>query len=62
MTLDKIEQWKKEFEHNNKKQKVRRIALVSYPIMMVVAALMISLLQMLGYAGSTEDTMLGFNA
>ena len=53
---------KKEFEHDNKKQKLRRIALVSFPIMMVVATLMISLLQMSGYAGTMDDTQLGFNA
>ncbi|MFW9846660.1 MAG: hypothetical protein ACFFD6_07930 [Candidatus Thorarchaeota archaeon] len=44
------------------KRKMRRIALVSFPLMMVAATLVIVLIQMSGYAGSTEDTQLGFNA
>ena len=38
------------------------MALVSFSFMMVVATLMITLLQMSGYAGTMEDTQLGFNA
>ncbi len=38
------------------------MALVSFPLMMVGATLAIILLQMSGYAGSVQDTQLGFNA
>jgi len=38
------------------------MALVSFTFMMVVATVMITLLQMSGYAGTMEDTQLGFNA
>ena len=44
------------------KRRLRRIALVSFPLMMVGAMLAVILLQMSGYAGSVEDTQLGFNA
>ena len=43
-------------------RKLRRIALVSFSFMIVVATLVIVLLQMSGYAGTMEDTQLGFNA
>ncbi len=42
--------------------KMRRIALVSFSLMMVAAVLVITLIQMSGYAGTMEDTQLGFNA
>ena len=48
--------------HDDGKQNMRRIALVSFPLMMVAAMLVIFLLQMSGYAGTMEDTQLGFNA
>jgi len=41
---------------------MRRIVLVSFLFMMVAATLTINLIQMSGYAGSMEDTQLGFNA
>ncbi|MHA2210343.1 MAG: hypothetical protein ACXABV_14365 [Candidatus Thorarchaeota archaeon] len=41
---------------------MRRIALVSGAFMIVAATLVITLLQMSGYAGTMEDTQLGFNA
>lgn len=53
---------KMESEYNQRKQQLRRIALVSGLFMMVAATLVITLLQMSGYAGTTEDTQLGFNA
>lgn len=53
---------KSKSEYDQRKQQLRRIALVSFSFMMVVATLMIVLLQMSGYAGSMEDTQLGFNA
>ncbi|MFW9794454.1 MAG: hypothetical protein ACFFEE_09135 [Candidatus Thorarchaeota archaeon] len=46
----------------NGKQNLRRIALVSSLFMMVAATLVITLLQMSGYAGTMEDTQLGFSA
>ena len=49
-------------EYDQRKQQLRRISLVSFPLMIVVATLVISLLQMSGYAGSIDDTQLGFNA
>ena len=49
-------------EFDQRKQQLRRIALVSFSFMMVVATLMITLLQMSGYAGTMDDTQLGFNA
>ncbi len=42
--------------------KMRRIAFVSFSLMMVAAVLVITILQMSGYAGTMEDTQLGFNA
>ena len=51
-----------ESEYVQKKRQLRRIALVSFPLMMVVATVMIIMLQMSGYAGTMEDTQLGFNA
>ena len=41
---------------------MRRIAIVSFPLLMIAATIVIVLLQMSGYAGSVEDTQLGFNA
>ena len=41
---------------------MRKIALVSFSLLMIAATLVIALLQMSGYAGSMEDTQLGFNA
>jgi hypothetical protein len=49
-------------KHDDGKQKMRRIALVSFPLIMVAATLVIMILQMSGYAGTMEDTQLGFNA
>ncbi|MFW9770314.1 MAG: hypothetical protein ACFFEM_15965 [Candidatus Thorarchaeota archaeon] len=46
----------------NGKQRLRRMAVVSGFFMMVAAVLTIALIQMSGYAGTTEDTQLGFNA
>ncbi len=43
-------------------KRLRRIALVSFPLMMIAATLVITILQMSGYAGTMEDTQLGFNA
>jgi len=53
---------KSKSEYDQRKQQLRRISLVSFPLMIVVATLVISLLQMSGYAGSIDDTQLGFNA
>ena len=53
---------KMESDYNQRKQQLRRIALVSFPLMMVAATFVIILLQMSGYAGTMEDTQLGFNA
>lgn len=53
---------KTESGYGQRKQQLRRIALVSFPLMMVVATVMITMLQMSGYAGTMEDTQLGFNA
>ncbi|MFX1484666.1 MAG: hypothetical protein ACFFCP_15935 [Promethearchaeota archaeon] len=46
----------------NRKQRLRRITVVSGFFMMIAAVLTIVLIQMSGYAGTTEDTQLGFNA
>ena len=46
----------------NGKLRLRRIAFVSGILMMVAATLVITLLQMSSYAGTMEDTQLGFNA
>jgi hypothetical protein len=51
-----------ESDCDQRKQQLRRIALVSGSFMLVVATLVIVLIQMSGYAGTTEDTQLGFNA
>ncbi|MFW9848056.1 MAG: hypothetical protein ACFFF4_02885 [Candidatus Thorarchaeota archaeon] len=51
-----------DIEHNQSKQRMRVIALVSFIFMMASATLVIVLIQMSGYAGTTEDTQLGFNA
>ena len=51
-----------ESDYGQKKRQMRRIALVSGIFMMVSAMLTIALIQMSGYAGTTEDTQLGFNA
>ncbi len=53
---------KKESDHGQRKQQLRRIDLVSGLFMIVAATLVISLLQMSGYVGTMEDTQLGFNA
>ena len=41
---------------------MRIIALASFSLLMIIAILVITLLQMSGYAGTMEDTQLGFNA
>lgn len=41
---------------------MRWIALVSFPLLMAAATLTIMLLEMSGFAGTIEDTQLGFNA
>lgn len=46
----------------DRRHHLRKVALVSFPLMMVGATLAIILLQMSGYAGSVQDTQLGFNA
>ena len=51
-----------ESDYDQRKRQLRRIALVSGLLMIVAATLVITLLQMSGYAGTTEDTQLGFNA
>jgi hypothetical protein len=53
---------KGEIEHHQEKQRLRHLALMSFPLMMAVATLVIILLQMSGYAGTMDDTQLGFNA
>ncbi|MFW9913168.1 MAG: hypothetical protein ACFFEU_11885 [Candidatus Thorarchaeota archaeon] len=50
------------FENKHSKLRMRRIALFSFILMMVAATVVISLLQLSGYAGTMEDTQLGFNA
>jgi len=49
-------------EHNQRNQQLRRIALASFIFLICAATLVIILLQMSGYAGTMEDTQLGFNA
>ena len=49
-------------DYDQRKQQLRRTTLVSGSLMMVAATLVIVLIQMSGYAGTTEDTQLGFNA
>lgn len=56
-TNDKIETKK-----DHMKQRMRRIALVSFAFLICAATLVIVLLQMSGFAGTMEDTQLGFNA
>lgn len=51
-----------ELEHDQGRKRLRRIVLVSFPLMMAAATLTIVLIQMSGYAGTMEDTQLGFNA
>jgi hypothetical protein len=51
-----------ESDYDQRKQQLRRIAFVSGLLMIVAATLVITLLQMSGYAGTMEDTQLGFNA
>ncbi len=53
---------KTESDYRQRKRQLRRIAVVSGSFMIVAATLVIALLQMSGYAGSMEDTQLGFNA
>ena len=60
MTNSNSEKMKSDYDQ--RKQQLRRIALVSGLFMIVAATLVIALLQMSGYAGTTEDTQLGFNA
>jgi hypothetical protein len=60
LTNSNIEKTKS--ENNQKKQKMRRVAFASGLLMRVTAILTIVLIQMSGYAGTTEDTQLGFNA
>ncbi len=51
-----------ESESDQKKGLFRRIALISGILMLVAATLTISLIQMSGYAGTTDDTQLSFSA
>ena len=51
-----------ERKSEDKQRRLRRITLASFPLMMLVATVLIVLIQMSGYAGTTEDTQLGFNA
>jgi hypothetical protein len=53
---------KTETEKGQMKQRMRRIALVSFTSLICAATLVIVLLQMSGFAGTMEDTQLGFNA
>ena len=56
-TTEKIET-----EKDQMKQRMRRVALVSFTFLICAATLVIVLLQMSGFAGTMEDTQLGFNA
>jgi len=49
-------------EHDKGNRRMRITALISFSLMMVAATLVFVLLQMSGYAGTMEDTQLGFNA
>jgi len=49
-------------ENKNESKRMRRIALVSGLLMIVASVLVISLLKLSGFAGTLEDTQLGFNA
>ncbi|MFW9806433.1 MAG: hypothetical protein ACFFFK_06860 [Candidatus Thorarchaeota archaeon] len=51
-----------ELEQNKKKQHMRRVTLASFIFLISAATLVIVILQMSGYAGTMEDTQLGFNA
>jgi hypothetical protein len=51
-----------EMAHDQRKSNLRRVALVSFIFLICAATLTIVLLQMSGYAGTMEDTQLGFNA
>ncbi|MFX1440955.1 MAG: hypothetical protein ACFFFD_11965 [Promethearchaeota archaeon] len=51
-----------ERKSKDEQRRLRRIILVSFPLLMLAATLVIVLLQMSGYAGTMEDTQLGFNA
>jgi hypothetical protein len=53
---------KTETEKSQMKQQMRRIVLVSFTLLICAATLVIVLLQMSGFAGTMEDTQLGFNA
>jgi hypothetical protein len=53
---------KTETEKSQMKQHMRRIVLVSFTLLICAATLVIVLLQMSGFAGTMEDTQLGFNA
>jgi hypothetical protein len=53
---------KMESDFGRKNRQLRSIALASGIAMMVCATFTIVLIQMSGYAGTTEDTQLGFNA
>ena len=48
--------------HHQRKSNLRRVTLVSFIFLICAATLVIILLQMSGYAGTMEDTQLGFNA
>jgi hypothetical protein len=51
-----------ERKSEDEQKRIRRITLASFPLLMFAATLVIVLLQMSGYAGTMEDTQLGFNA
>ena len=49
-------------EHDQKKKRMRLVVLASFIFLICAATFVIMLLQMSSYAGSLEDTQLGFNA
>jgi hypothetical protein len=51
-----------EMTHHQRKSNLRCVTLVSFIFLICAATLVIILLQMSGYAGTMEDTQLGFNA
>ena len=51
-----------EIEQDKRRRHIKRLALISLPLLVISATLVIILLQMSGYAGTMEDTQLGFNA
>ena len=53
---------KEKTEHDQRNRQLRRTTFTSFVFIMVAAVLTIALIQMSGYAGTTEDTQLGFNA